>query len=339
MKNPKALFDSIIDPAGDPRLDTLGNGLINNTFLVLQDEEYYVAQNLNTHVFCDPEILENNISLASAVLKRSGVPFTLLNFIEVAGGKLHYTVNGITWRAMEMIEDTDCFERITDLQQAENAAFALGSFHAAFTPEDALKFKEPIPHFTDFSLRWKTFEDALENGIPGRLEQYKDLTDFFLSNKTILDTFVHISKSFPLRVIHGDPKASNFLFESQETTVKSIIDWDTLMPGTVLYDFGDMVRSFTNYHREDELSENGYFNRELYDSLYKGYVNSPMGTLLTPQEKESFALASQVVVYVQALRFFTDFLRGDEYYKTNYGDHNLVRAKNQLGLLEGMMNF
>ncbi len=336
MENRKAFFDSISDPDSDERLLPLGNGLINNTFVLEGLDELFIVQSVNTAIFKKVADLENNISLATKTIAQGKSAIVPLEFLPIQDDQFHYSVNERTWRMMRTIDLTDCYEKITDPHQARNAAVALGSFHALLSEANPSDFRETIDRFTDFSFRWENFETALRTGITQRITAQSDLCDFFFKHKSLLNAYLEQNDHVPKRVIHGDPKAANFLFHNNSNTVKSIIDWDTIMPGTVLYDFGDMVRSFTNRCKEDELSDSGYFNPEIYNNLHTGYLSSPMGIKLTETEKKGMALAACTVVYIQALRFFTDYLLGDRYYKISMEDHNLLRTKNQIGLLTEM---
>jgi thiamine kinase-like enzyme len=151
-----------------------------------------------------------------------------------------------------------------------------------------------------------------------------------------LNDYLNVEKKLPKRVIHGDTKVSNFLFHKNTGLPIALIDYDTLMIGTIIYDFGDMIRSFTNLKSEDENSKGMYFSYSTYQVIKKGYLESVLGQI-KEEEKNHLDLGAKAVVFVQGLRFLTDYLNGNVYYKTIDSKHNLRRAHNQLYLFLEMI--
>ncbi len=325
-------------------ISTIHSGHINTTYLVelrtshLQTEKY-ILQSINTHVFKQPEDIMSNLALIAAHLSISGYPKIISSaIVNKAGKHLTYDATGKPWRMLLYINESLCFDKVQNTKQAYDAAKAFGEFYAYLWDLDRAKIKTAIPHFLDFESRLLQFDTALANANKERKVQAKNEIDFILAHKDLPLRFIEMQKneSLPLRLIHADPKISNVLFRAGTNEPLAIIDLDTVMLGTLLYDYGDMVRSYTNNRAEDDANENGVFNKTIFHAITDGFLFH-LKDKLVKIELDNLAYSAEVIICIQTVRFLTDFLNGDIYYKITYPEQNLNRMKNQINLLKGLM--
>ena len=239
---------------------------------------------------------------------------------------------GQTWRMFNAIFPSKSLEVLGKHSQAFAAAKALSEFHSYLMdfPKDQLQ--ESIPGFLDFKKRRKDYRHSLKVAIPYRLTQANDLIQKLGEHEGILTRYLQLLPKLPVRIIHADPKLSNFLFQEDGEEICAIIDWDTIMPGSILYDFGDMIRSFCQVGTEDSQQKKA-FNPQILKELLTGYFEGPMNNYLSDLERENILLGAKAVMYIQGLRFLSDYLIGDQYYWVEDENHNLRRARNQLQML------
>lgn len=314
-------------------------GHINKTFLVKAGEEKYILQKVNNAVFPNLDAIahnhikinelldKNHCSLKTAALKR-----TLQDnyFDEVEG----------CWRMVEFLEGAVTHLKAPNEEFATKAAKALGKFYKAVNSDvDLNDIQDPLPGFINFESRIDAFKKSLENAPEHLLDDAKDEIEFAKSQLSLLNHWNEMMKQnqLPKRIIHADPKISNILFDEKGEVI-TVIDLDTVMLSTILYDFGDMVRSYTNLTDEDDANAEQCFSPSLYDAVKDGFL-SEMKDYLEPIEVENLDYAGQCVVYVQGIRFLTDYLNGSVYYSTHYEKHNLDRTKNQFQLLKELQNY
>src|SRR5690625_1290347 len=182
-------------------------------------------------------------------------------------------------------------------------------------------------------MRLEQYESSLQNSAEDRLKKAKIAITFIEENKTILEDWFALLPQIPTRIIHADPKISNFLFDNSDADkIIALIDWDTILRGSILYDFGDMVRSYTNLKEEDDPTEGRNFSLENYKALKNGFLYY-LEDKLTWKEVINLRLGAEVVIYVQAMRFLTDYLNDDIYYSIQYPKQNLDRTMSQINLL------
>lgn len=314
---------------------SIGSGLIHNTFLVKDAKsEHYILQQINTDVFKDPKILAHNLNILDQAFAHNHVEVNTPKYLRVKDTFIIYE-KGAYWR-MYYYMDGVVFNTSGNTFIAGIAAKALGSFHS-YGKDIALKsFQESIPDFTNFEDRIIQLNEAAKIGIPLRMNSSKDFYFELVKHLHLIEEYIKIEKNVPSRLIHGDPKISNFIFTKNEKRVQSIIDLDTVGKGSVLYDFGDMVRSFANRCNENEKIKENLLDQEVLVALHKGYLSSS-NSFLTKLELNSLELASRVVCLVQAIRFYTDYLLGDNYYKVKSESDNLIRAKNQFQLFKELL--
>lgn len=311
----------------------LTSGHINQTYLVHNNGEQLIFQKLNPQVFPNLNVISENILNLGNHLKEKQYPHEILEQIPFENGEYLYESQ---WRIFKYIKDSQTFLNVQSSTQAYEAAKFLGSFHKHLTDFPLNKIVESIKGFLDFESRFQQYQAAIRNTDTFRLKKAKDAIEYLNKNHTILREWLILLPQLPTRIIHGDPKISNFLFDKSDSNkILALIDWDTLMPGTILYDFGDMVRSYTNLKEEDDPESGNNFSLENYRALERGFLFH-LEEKLTPLEIKYLYLGAKIVIYIQALRFLTDYLNGDIYYATQRPEQNLDRTKNQINLLQNL---
>lgn len=336
IKEIKRVFENYQGLAPDFQVEQLQSGHINATYKIRNDHQKYILQQINTRVFKNLEDISRNAHEVSCMLIKNNYPHAILCPLEFKNGGFLWENE---WRLFPFIEGTQTFEKIESPDQAYEAARFLGEFYRYVKDIDAAKIEDSIPGFLDFSERWNQFETSLKNASQKRLEKAKNEIKQIHQNRLLIEKWEETLPKFPKRLIHADPKISNFLFDKENPhKIKALIDWDTLMMGPILYDFGDMVRSYTNLKNEDDVSAGRSFSEKNYLSLKKGFTDA-IGEEMTPEEWAGLDLAGAVVIYVQAIRFLTDYLNEDVYFAIQRPEHNLDRAQNQLQLLTELKDF
>lgn len=308
----------------------LTSGHINQTYLINNNGEKLLLQKLNTQVFKNLEVISQNILVVGNHLKQKRYTDEILELIPFADGDYLYRDE---WRMFKYMLNTQTFLKVQSESQAYEAAKYLSSFHASLSDIELKKITDSIDGFLDFEARSKQYQEALLNATESRLKKAEESIMFLKENKSILEEWLSLLPKIPTRIIHADPKISNFLFdEKDENKVVALIDWDTILRGSILYDFGDMVRSYTNLKEEDCAEAGNNFSLENYMALEKGFLYH-LKEVLTQKEIQNLELAAKTVIYVQAMRFLTDYLNGDIYYSVQRPEHNLDRTNSQINLL------
>ena len=319
----------------------LGNGLINDTFIITcqPEEPRYVLQRINTDIFRDPDSLQDNLMALSAHMRKclleDGTPDIdrkVLECVLTTDGKTYVRHDGECWRMTRFIEDSAGIAGMSE-EMARNVGLAFGKFHSYLARPDAPSLIETIPDFHNMPLRLAQLEEAITADRAGRLAEVKTLADELLSRATemTLAETMHTGGRLPQRIIHCDTKADNILFD-KNGEILCVIDLDTTMPGFVMDDFGDFLRTAGNTASEDEPDTSKIrFDMDIFRSFARGYIES--ASFLSAEEKMTLAHGALRMTYMQAIRFFADYLNGDTYYKTSYPDHNLVRTRAQMTLL------
>jgi thiamine kinase-like enzyme len=320
------------------RITLLKGGLIHKSFLIeTMNDHYFVLQAVNTQVFQNPGLLVVNQEKISLFLRQKHYPKACLQLITNSDGELLVKdEKGQIWRFFKAIYPSKNIDVITGETQAFEAAKSLSEFHAFLIDFPKEQLQECIPGFLDFNKRWKNYKHSVKVAIPYRHTQAKSIIERLDKHQTILKKYAAILPKLPLRIIHADPKLSNFLFDMKGKEILALIDWDTIMVGNILYDIGDMIRSFCQIGSEDQPQKK-YFHVGVLKEILKGYVHGPMNDHLTDVERENILLGAKAVIFVQALRFLSDYLIGDQYYWVEHEDHNLRRATNQLMMLEELI--
>ena len=317
----------------------LGNGLINDTFRVVTDgPEDYVLQRINTAIFKDVDLLQHNIECATAHIRRKGA--LTLTFIPCkAAGKTYWTDGESHWRVSVFIKDAYTYDTVNP-EYSYYCGKAFGEFEAMLSDiPDTLG--EPIPDFHNMELRARQLHEAVEADAVGRMAEPEvqailaDLLPF--EQEMCKAERLYREGVLPKRICHCDTKVNNMLFDASGN-VLCVIDLDTLMPSFVFSDFGDFLRTAANAVAEDDPAiEKVDFRMDIFEAFAKGYLESAR-SFLTPVEVENLPFAACLFPYMQAVRFFADYINGDTYYKIKYPEHNLVRTRNQVALFHAALS-
>ncbi len=324
-------------------ISPITDGLINSTYSVEVVEgakrKKYILQKINILVFKNPKAIQSNIVFVSSFLKSNNYPHPVLELCVTAEGNNEINFEGDSWRMMVQIENSYTVNIVENPKQAFQVGAFFGTFYRYFENIDTQQIQVVLPDFLDTQSRIDAFQLALQSANSDRLIKAQEQIEWMVKHKDLTQKWIQLQhqKELPIRLIHADPKISNVLFDASTHQPKAIIDWDTLMLGTILYDYGDMIRSYTNTKLEDDPNPEGVFNVAIYKALTEGFLFETR-SLLTDIEKEFMSYAPQVIVYIQALRFLTDFLNGDTYYHCNYPEQNLNRTKNQINLLQQILD-
>jgi len=319
----------------------VGNGNINDTFRVTTQingiTDSWLLQRLNHVVFKQPEVVMDNIVKITGYLSQQPYPYLVTVPLPTLDGQwLFKTPDGNYWRRFSFIENTYSPEGLADIAIAEEAARAYGAFARALRNFPAAELAETIPGFHDTDRRWAYFLAVLEKNPANRVESVAPEIKVMFEMKPVFDTISGLKKTgaLPIRVTHNDTKAGNVLIDTRTHKALAVIDLDTVMPGTILSDFGDMVRTFAPDCHEDHDGE-VYIRTDIIAVLQQTFLEQT-NAFLTPAEKEHLLTGALWMCGEQALRFLTDYIAGDIYYKIRYPEHNLVRARNQLKLCKAL---
>ncbi|MEM1119006.1 MAG: aminoglycoside phosphotransferase family protein [Bacteroidota bacterium] len=308
-------------------------GHINKTYRVTTRNGAYILQKINTQIFQAPLEVMQNINRVGQFLRQKKYPKKILLPIATKKGLLCLEdVKNGHWRLFPFIENTTTFNEVDSPQKAYQAAYAFGEYAYYLKDFDGEKLVETIPNFHDTLLRFGQFLGEANRAGKARLASARgEITD--LTNYRYLLYTIH-RVQLPQIFVHNYTKINNILFYKTTHLPVCVIDLDTLMSGTILYDFGDMVRTFTPTQDENSADFDQIFVRAaILRAVTKGYVEGWRGKL-SKLEIELLPYGAQLTIFEQALRFLTDYLAGDIYYKVQYNNQNLVRAKNQIRLLD-----
>ena len=311
-----------------------GNGHINDTFLVVADDEKrYILQRINVNVFRDPEMLMGNITAVTEYMKEHGNAREKLYVIPSVDGKSYVVHEGEYFRVYNFI-DAISHDSDTTGTLLYNAGAAFGNFQNTLDGFDASVLGETIPNFHNTKKRYADFAEAVEKNLSGRKDSAKEEIAIAQSFEKYVSIVVDAiaDKTMPLRVTHNDTKLNNVLFDRVTNECVCVIDLDTVMPGSLLYDFGDALRFCASSAAEDETDlDKVYFDIEKYKKFAGGFL-SELGKKLTEKEKALLPFSAMLMTYECGIRFLGDYINGDTYFKIKHPTHNLDRARNQLKL-------
>lgn len=315
-------------------------GHINQTYKISTinglKREAFILQRINTQIFKQPaEVMENITNVANFLLHKR-YPKTVLVPVQSANRQFFVYVDGNYWRLYPFIENTYTFNEVSNASQAYAAAFAFGEYANYLSDFDATTLNVTIPNFHNTNLRYQQFLEAIKEGKSDRKKRAKQSIEKLKQYQYLLTSIREVK--LPLRVTHNDTKINNILFDKTNGEAVCVIDLDTLMPDTLLYDYGDMVRTFTPPLDENSADfEQIYVRKEILHALTEGYKDGLKGKM-TDLEEKLLLYGGKLTIFEQALRFLTDYLLGDVYYKVANKELNLIRTKNQLCLLESLIN-
>ena len=332
------------------KIESYGNGHINDTFLVeinkSNDETYrMILQHMNKRVFTKPvELMENimNVTtfLREKIEEKGGDPRRETVNVILAKNGAPYVVDaeGEYWRALEYIENATCYDQVEKPEDFYQSAVAFGNFQRMLADYPAETLHETIVAFHDTKKRFETFKKAVEADVCGRAAYVKEEIDFILAREDVACVLGDMvaNGELPIRVTHNDTKLNNIMIDDATGKAICVIDLDTVMPGLAMLDFGDAIRFGASTAAEDEPDlDKVWCDMELFEIYAKGFIEG-CGGKLTEKEIELLPMGAKVITFEQGIRFLTDYLQGDTYFKTHRENQNYDRTRTQLKLVADM---
>lgn len=326
-----------------------GEGHINSTYLATFDEvtnnSRYILQLINTNVFKNPDELMFNISnvtkyLLDIIIKNGGdCERETMQVVNTKKGRLFYrTLEGDCFRCYKFVEDSICYQTIQKPEDFFNCGSAFGNFQKLLSDYPAKELYETIKNFHNTVDRYRQLDEAIKEDKVGRLSEVKAEIEFALGRREAAAELVNAldSGKIPYRVTHNDTKLNNILFDAQSNKCICVIDLDTIMPGAAAYDFGDSIRFGASTGAEDEKDLSKIeMSLELFETFAKGYM-SVAKEFLTDDEVDSLSVGAKIMTLECGVRFLTDYLNGDTYFKIHRPEHNLDRCRTQFKLVADM---
>ena len=329
-------------PDGAWTAEPYGNGHINETYLVTTGEKRFILQRVNGYVFPKPEDVMDNIERVTAFLKvqierEGGDPAReTLTLVKTHQGECFtYDREGGLWRMYLFVEDTVSYDLPDTPALFELSGEAFGKFQRQMGGFPADSLHETIHDFHNTPARYRQLEDAIARNEAGRLGSVAAEIEFCRQYEREVHALLDAMEAgeIPLRVTHNDTKLNNVLIDDLTGAGCCVIDLDTVMPGLPHYDFGDMVRTGTSPAAEDETDLDKVVMRfPMYEALLRGYLQGA-GSFLSPVEKSWLPFSGKLITLEIGIRFLTDYLEGDVYFKVRRPGHNLDRCRTQLKLV------
>lgn len=326
--------------------EVLTSGHINTTYKINFENKSYILQCINTYVFKNPEEVMENIFKVTSHIKDKFIKENkdysryVLDYKTCKNNPYIYDEDNKFWRCYDYIDNSITFNKTDNLNIIKEAGKAFGEFQLYLKDFPVKELNIVIPHFHNTVNRYEIFKTAIKNNLSNRKHLVEDLINEYLSLEEISTRMYKLQKEgkLSLKVTHNDTKSNNVLFDITTNEHLAVIDLDTVMPGLVGFDFGDAIRFIANTSDEDE-KDLSKVNLDLdkYNAFYNGFVSTLKDTL-SPLELETLPLGAITMTIECGMRFLTDYLDGDKYFKTNYPDHNLVRSMCQLKLGKEMID-
>ena len=322
--------------------EKLGHSYSPRIHVELGDYEYLLAEKADGAVFTDVDMLQNNIEAVTDHIRKKYVSQgqkdldrRVLHFLKADTAKTYVVEDGKYWRVMDFIADSYTYEAVTP-EYAYYAGRSFGDFESLLTDLEAT-IGEIIPDFHNIEFRLKQLDEAVAKDRVGMMREVEVQKLVYriraVADDMCLGERLYREGKLPKRICHCDTKVNNMLFD-KDGNVLCVIDLDTVMPSFVFSDFGDFLRSAANTGAEDDPDlDNIHFDMEVFEAFTKGYLEGTK-SFLTPLEKELLPYAATLFPYMQAVRFLTDYINGNTYYKIKYPTHNLVRTRAQWKLYE-----
>lgn len=315
----------------------LGNGLINYTWKVEANGNVWVLQRINTQVFKKPEDIAANIEIVASHLAKRFPGYSFITPVRTStGNNMYRNATGEYFRLFPFVKNSHTIDVVQSPDEAYEAAAQFGRFTSVCSKIDTASLKITIPDFHNLRLRQNQYLQALQIGNEKRIAKAHNLISQIKEWTYITEKYEQIKQNtaFRLRVTHHDTKISNVLFNKAKKGI-CVIDYDTIMPGYFISDTGDMMRTYLSPVSEEETSFDKINVRdEYYKAIEAGYCDA-MKDELTAEERNHFYYSGLFMIYMQALRFLTDYIQNDVYYGSRYPGHNFNRAGNQVALLQG----
>ncbi|WP_443946826.1 phosphotransferase enzyme family protein [Pedobacter sp. AW1-32] len=312
-----------------------GSGLINFTWKISGKTEY-LLQKINKNVFPEPKYIDENLFRLKQHLDLHWPDYPFTAPVSTSSGKTLVQFKGDFYRLFPFISNSKSINFVHCAEEAFQAAKQFGRFSRVLDGFETKTLHYTLPDFHNLPLRVIQFKTALKNASAERIEKARSEINLVTDLFSISERYEEIIKNpdFKLRVIHHDTKINNVLLDKETGAGLRVIDLDTVMPGYYISDVGDMMRTYLSEATEEEQNiEKIDIREDVFEAIYNGYMNE-MGNFLTQTEKNEFIYSGKFLIYMQALRFLTDFLNGNIYYQITYPEHNLRRAANQLQLLK-----
>lgn len=326
--------------------EQFGNGHINDTFLVtMKLGPRYILQRINHEIFKKPwEKMENMMNvcnfLRDKITAAGGDPAReTLTVLKTRSGESYYKDSiGSYWSVTHFIEGTETFDLPESKDDFMQSGAGYGRFQRLLSDYPADTLFETIPKFHDLPDRFEKFKTAVLNDVAGRASKVREEIDFILARESDCNILkdLHKAGKMPLRVTHNDTKLNNIMFDSKTRKAICVIDLDTVMPGYLVLDFGDSIRfgAATSVEDEPDLSKMN-FDIELFEAYAKGFIGE-CGDIMTDSEFDMLAFGAKIITLEMGMRFLTDYLEGDTYFKIHYPEQNLNRTRTQLKLVSDM---
>ena len=333
------VLDAVLEVFGfDPAttdVKPLGEGLINHTYKLQAGSDEFVLQKINTVVFKNPDAIAHNIKRVSDYVAANNPNYYFVVPITSMHGNQMECIDDGFYRVFPYVNGSHAKAVVNNEVQAFEAGYQFGHFTSVLNGLNASDLQITIPDFHNLTLRYQQFSNALDTGNQERIEHAKEQIKYLQDQKWIADFFEAIpsNPNFKLRATHHDTKISNMLFDANDNGI-CVIDLDTLMPGYFISDLGDMFRTYLSAVSEEETDfEKISVRPSIYKAIVNGYLKGA-GNIFSQDETAQIFYAGQFMIYMQALRFLTDYLNDDVYYGAKYPLHNYNRACNQIKLLE-----
>jgi hypothetical protein len=332
------------------QVDPITVGHINNTYLAVVEvlggkKRKYVLQQINPYVFKDTQGLMRNIQLVThhlrgKILAAGGDPEReTLNLVKTTSEDLYFIDGGGEyWRAYQFVEDARTYESINNPRHVYETAWAIGNFQCQMADFPAGQLCETIPNFHNTPKRYEQFQKAVQEDRAGRVGSVREEIQFFERRSQQISVITDLIDQglLPLRVTHNDAKLNNVMIDDHTGRAICILDLDTVMPGSVLYDFGDVVRSTAALVPEDHPDyRQAGIALDVFEGLVHGFLDAARD-FLTPVEIEYLAFSGRLITLEQGLRFLADYINADVYYKIDREQHNLDRARTQIKMVQDM---
>ncbi len=330
----------------------VSDGHINDTYIVEYEKddgctERYLLQRINVNVFKKPLELMENVEAVTSFLRgkiaeNGGDPTReTLTVYPAKDGKNHFmAADGGCWRMYNFVGDTFSINTLTNTEDFKNSAITFGNFQNLLVEFPIDKLHDTIPNFHNTPSRFNDLKEAVNNNISGRKDNALPEIAFAFAREKDCSVITDLlgTERIPLRVTHNDTKLNNVLFDNNTKKGLCVVDLDTVMPGSALYDFGDSIRFGANTAAEDETDLSKVsLALDYFEAYVDGYLES-VGKSLTEDEIRLLPFAAKLLTFECGMRFLGDYINGDVYFKVDYPEHNLVRARTQFKLVEDIEN-
>ena len=316
-----------------------GNGHINATYLVKTDEEQYILQRINHHIFQDVPGLMRNVERVTAFLaEKDPDPRHSLHLVPAKDGAAYVEAEGEFYRMYDFVHDSICLDAPETDEDFYQSAVAFGSFQRQLADFPASELTETIPRFHDTPNRYRALRAAIEKDALGRAASCREEIEFALTREADAAVMINLlaAGELPLRVTHNDTKLNNVMLDAKTRKPLCVIDLDTVMPGLAANDFGDSIRFGANTGAEDEKDlKKISLSLARYEAFARGFLEA-CGKALTPKEIETLPWGAKLMTLECGVRFLTDYLEGDTYFRIHRPEHNLDRTRTQFALVADM---